>query len=230
MRTLKIFIQTNVHLFGKVDSPCSCIWALNKTASDNIVKIISRAEEAITDNFYMDDYLDSFHTGQEAIKISNDVANALIEGGFRLTKWVSNDQQILKTLPSQKVSSTLINLGFNDISIERALGILWNPGTDALQTKVTAKDVPLTKRGILSYISSIFDPLAILAPIILEPKLIIQSLWKQKRDWDSEIPTDLKQRFLLWKEKLQSWDAIQIPRWYGLNSSTDAELLIFTDA
>ena len=58
----------------------------------------------------------------------------------------------------------------------RALGILWNLGTDVLQIKVTTKDVPLTKRGILSYTSSIFDPLGILAPIILEPKLTIQSL------------------------------------------------------
>ena len=178
----------------------------------------------------MDDYLDSFHTVQEAIKVSNDVTNALSEGGFHLTKWVSKDQQILKALPSQEVSSTLINLDFDDISIEGALGILGNPGTDALQIKVTAKDVALTKRGILSYTSLIFDPLGILAPIILEPKLIIQSLWKQKIDWDSEIPTDLKQRFLLWKEKLQSWDAIQIQRWYGLNSSADAELHTFTDA
>ena len=62
-------IQMNVHLFGKIESPCCCIWALNKTASDNIVKIASRAEEAITDNFYMDDYLDSFHTVQEAQKV-----------------------------------------------------------------------------------------------------------------------------------------------------------------
>ena len=54
----------NVHLFAKFDSPCCCIWALNKTASDNIVKTVSRAEEAITDNFYKDDYLDSFHTVQ----------------------------------------------------------------------------------------------------------------------------------------------------------------------
>ena len=143
----------------------------------------------------MGDYLDSFHTVQETIKVSNDVTNALSEGGFRLTTWVSRDQQTLKVLPSQEVSSTLINLGFGDISIERALGILWNPGTDVLQIKVTAKDVPLTKRGILSYTSSIFDPLGILAPIILEPKLIIQSLWKQKIDWDSEIQTDLKRGF-----------------------------------
>ena len=35
---------------------------------------------------------------------------------------------------------------------------------------------------------------------------------------------------MLRKKKLQCWYAIQIPRWYGLNSSTDAELHIFTDA
>ena len=39
----------------------------------------------------MNDYLDSFHTVQKAIKVSNDVTNALREGGFCLTKWVSND-------------------------------------------------------------------------------------------------------------------------------------------
>ena len=55
-----------------------------------------------------------------------------------------NLNQILKVLQSQEVSLTLINLDFNDISIERALGVLWNPGSDALQIKVTPKDVPLT--------------------------------------------------------------------------------------
>ena len=82
-------IQMNVHLFGKVDSPCCRTWALSKTASDNIVKIVSRAKEEITDNFYMDDYLYSIHTVQEAIKVSNDVTNALSEGGFRLTNGYS---------------------------------------------------------------------------------------------------------------------------------------------
>ena len=46
---------------------------------------------------------------------------------FCLTKWVFNDQLILKALLSQEVSSTLVNLEFDDISIEKALEILWNP-------------------------------------------------------------------------------------------------------
>ena len=104
-------------MFGKVDSPCCCIWSLNKTASDNIVKIVNRADEAITGNCYMDDYLDSFYTVQEAIKLSNDVTNTLSERGFRLVKRVTNDQQILKALPSEEIPPILINLDFDDISI-----------------------------------------------------------------------------------------------------------------
>lgn len=123
-------------------------------------------------------FLHSFHTVQGDIKVSNAVENALGEWEFHLTKWVSNDQQILKTLPSQEVSPTLVNLDCDDISIQRALRILWNPSTHALEIKVTEKDVRLTKRGILNYTSSIFDCLGILASIILELKLLMESLWE----------------------------------------------------
>ena len=67
--------------------------------------------------------------------MSNDVSNILSEGGFRLTKWIFNDQRKSKVFLSQEASLTLINLDFDDISIEGALGILWNPGAVALQSK-----------------------------------------------------------------------------------------------
>ena len=69
-----------------------------------------------------------------------------------------------------------------------------------------------------------------LAPIILEPKPIIQTLCRQKIDWHYDIPADLKERFVSWKERLQSWDAIQIPRWYRLRDATEVQLHIFADA
>lgn len=47
--------------FWKSRLTCYCIWALNKTRSQNIVKIINCGEKGIRDNFYKDDYLDSFH-------------------------------------------------------------------------------------------------------------------------------------------------------------------------
>ena len=84
-------LRMNVHVFGKVDSSCCCIWALNKTATDNITNITNRVKDAILDNFYMDDYLDSLDTTEEAIETSGSVITTLKTGAFRLTKWVSND-------------------------------------------------------------------------------------------------------------------------------------------
>ena len=82
---------------------------------------------------------------------------------------------------------TQFNLDKEDTSIEKALGILWNPHKDSLQIKVSKREVPLTKR-ILSYTSSIFEMFGILNPVILETKAIIQGLWKQNLNWDDEIP------------------------------------------
>lgn len=39
----------------------------------------------------------------------------------------------------------LIDLDFDGISTERALGVLLNPGTDVMQIKVTAKNVSLNE-------------------------------------------------------------------------------------
>ena len=189
-------IQMNVDSFGKVGSPCCYLWALKKTATDSITNIIARAKETITEKFCMDDYLDSFNTQSEAMEISQQVMAVLKEGGLRLTKWTSNDSQILDTLPLSEISAASVNLDLDDTSIERALGILWNPKIDTLQIKVSDRETPMTKRGILSYTSSsIFDTLSILLPIILAPKLIIQSLWKEKVDQDDGIPYNLKNRF-----------------------------------
>ena len=75
---------------------------------------------------------------------------------------------------------------------------------DTLQIKVSDSETRMTKRSILNYTSSIFDTLGILSPIILEPKLIIQSLWKEKVDWDDKIPYNLKNHFEKWKDNLNN--------------------------
>ena len=69
-----------VHLFDKVDSPCCCIWVLNKTATDNITNITTHVKDAILDNFYMDDYLDSFDAKEEAIETSGSVIKTFKTG------------------------------------------------------------------------------------------------------------------------------------------------------
>ena len=102
-----------------------------------------------------------------------------IRGGvFRFTKVISNNCSILQALPTNNVSQKLteINLSLNDILIEPALRILWNPKTDIFHVKYTFKSVLATKWGILFLLSSIFDPLQLIAPALIKPKWIIQQL------------------------------------------------------
>ena len=60
-----------------------------------------------------------------------------------------------------------------------------------LKLKVSNKVVLETKRGILSTVSSIFDPLGLIAPVIVNIELLVQELWRKELDWDTKIPDDL---------------------------------------
>lgn len=57
-----------------------------------------------------------------------------------------------------------IDLDRDHIPFERALGVVWKIEEDAFGFPVTLKKQALTKRGILSVISSVYDPLGFLAP------------------------------------------------------------------
>ena len=94
--------------------------------------------------------------------------------------WIAKNREILRSLPVSKFSSKIVNLELDEIPIERALGFLRNPLNDLLQIKAVNKTLPTSKRDTLNFISFIFDPLEIFAPATLEPKLIVQELWKQK--------------------------------------------------
>ena len=48
----------------------------------------------------MHDYLDPFDTKEESIETSQNVITTLETGGFQLTRWISNNQEILSALLS----------------------------------------------------------------------------------------------------------------------------------
>ena len=93
----------------------------------------------------MDDYLDCFQSKEKAIETVHKVIKILSTGGFRLAKWLSNSKHILKTLPSDERSPKVVNLDLNEIPIEKALGIIWDPQEHILQIKKVNEDSKLTK-------------------------------------------------------------------------------------
>ena len=115
---------------------------------------------------------------------------------------VIQQQKHPQICPPTERSPKIVNLDLDFISVERALGITWNLHKDMLCIKDVTKNVALTKRGLLSFTSSIYDSVGLIAHVTLEPKLIIQDLWRIQMDWDVQLPDDLKLRWPKWKHTL----------------------------
>ena len=67
--------------------------------------------------------------------------------------------KVVESIPEPERETSLEDLDFSHALMERALGVQWHVMSDTLCFKIAIKDKPLTRRGILSVISSIYDPL-----------------------------------------------------------------------
>ena len=131
----------------------------------------------------MNDFLKSDNSDEHLTTITKAVISVLKESGFRLTKFVSNNQDILNQLPETEIlNNKAIAEQSDQESTHKALGILRNVKTDELRIKFSDKNFLNTKRGLINLLCSIFDPLGIVSPSLTEPKIIIQELWKRKVD------------------------------------------------
>ena len=125
----------------------------------------------------MDDLLKSVDSVSHAIRLVTAVKKMCAAGGFRLTKFVSNDPSVLEGIPFEDRAQHRAQVDLaQPTSIERPLGIHWCIQNDCLEFRITLKDRPLTRRGMLSTISSIYDPLGLAAPFMLNGKKLLQNL------------------------------------------------------
>ena len=89
---------------------------------------------------------------------------------------------------------------------------------------------PFTRRGLLSMTASVYDPLGFVAPVILEEKLLLQDLCKQKANLDSVISEEERVRCSRWLEELPYLSELKIPRCFTQVAAASCEIHCFADA
>ena len=222
-----------VHLFGATSSPSCSAYALKRTALDQCNEFDKLAVDTVNRSFYVDDCLKSTTHEITAIKLANDLRKMLSNRGFRLTKWLSNSRTVLYSVPESERSPNVSSFEFDDLPCERALGIRWNVEADCIEFKVKIKEKPETRRGILSVVSSRFDPLGLVTPVTLKAKLILQNLCRIKASWDKEIPAKERKEWRQWLQELPYLNAIKISRCLKplkFKIPTKTEVHLFSDA
>ncbi len=227
--------RMTVHLFGATSSPGCCNFALKTTADDNEKTFGPEPAEFLRRDFYVDDGLKSVPSVEEAVALIQSTKKMCQRGGFNLHKFTSSEKEVIQEIPVADRAEDVKNLDFDrdPLPMERALGVQWCIESDTFKFVVSLKDRPCTRRGILSTVSSIFDPLGFVAPVLLEGKAILQELCRQDLDWDDPVPEEIQKRWIKWKSEIEELKNVRISRCYkpkNFGNVVRAELHHFSDA
>ncbi|XP_037113011.1 uncharacterized protein LOC119126082 isoform X2 [Syngnathus acus] len=227
--------RMKVHLFGAASSPGCANYGLKHIAAQGQGHFKETSIRFIERNFYVDDGLTSVTTEEEAIQLVAEAREICSNGKLRIHKFISNRQKVLASIPKEECAEIVRNqdLAKGEPQIERALGVEWCVASDQFQFRVVVKERPLSRRGVLSMVASIFDPLGFVAPFILVGKQILQQMCRDKIGWDEPLPADLRPQWESWFLDLQNLADIKIQRCYLPDSFKEVqryELHHFSDA
>ncbi|XP_063636132.1 uncharacterized protein LOC134806742 [Cydia splendana] len=224
-------------IFGASSSPCTALYIKNRNAREHATQY-PEAARAIERNHYMDDYLQSFNTIEEARQVTRDVDHVHQQAKFQLRGWATNEYEAIRdVVGSEEREGNTVPIGGSEI--EKTLGLLWDTNEDSIRFRLNTRRAqpevvndlrPPTKREALSIIMSIFDPLGLISPITTPAKRIMQDTWQHNTSWDEAIPEDLRERWSEWLQQLRDLGTLKIPRCYDATPATVRELHTFVDA
>ena len=168
---------------------------------DNRKKFGEDAFRTVMRNFYVDDLLKSKETEEKAAMLALAVEGICKAGGFNLTKFISPSLKLLQQFPAEKRVKFVEDISIAQVET-RALGVEWCIEKDTLKFRVHLKDKSLTRRGMLSSLSSAYDPDGIGGPFLLQGHKILQEVTSLKGDWDDQVPEQCVPKWEKWRREL----------------------------
>ncbi|XP_036329698.1 uncharacterized protein LOC118741830 [Rhagoletis pomonella] len=226
--------------FGTASAPYTAIRILHQLAEDESTSC-PLAAPVLRNEMYVDYVLSGGHSVEIATEIRKQVTLALRSAGMELRKWSSNSSAVLDGIPTENRSDSNA-LQLNSSDTVKTLGILWQPNKDVFKFRLNFEiDFTATKRSVLSTIARLYDPLGLIAPVIVAAKIILKSVWsfKVQRDehtftplaWDETLPTNLNHQWQRFLNTVSELPCITLPRWlnYEPNHVKSLQLHVFCD-
>ena len=216
---------------GLTDSPSNACFALRQLAEDNPAGVSEATCTAMRENFYMDDLCHSGPVREGVQSVVEEMPKALGAGGFHITKWLTNTSTLLAGIPPEdhKPRGKTSDSGLP--AKDKALGIWWDTESDELRVQFQTPTQESTRRGILSYVMSPFDPCGMALPYLLDMKLLIQRLFGNEWSWDTLLTGSDLSEWTKWVAELPALRHIGCKRALIPDQNyKNIYLCVFTDA
>ena len=191
-------------LFGLTSSPSllgGVIQHLLDSCREKSPEIVREIEKCL----YVDDLISGAPTSKKAKVIKSTSTSIFAEGTFELRKWHSNVKELeaasLEPVPEEETyAKEQLNIPRREaVSL---LGLPWDKENNTIAVSLPLEKAEATKRGILSKVARIYDPLGLASPISLGGKLLYRDVCDAKRKWDDKLPNELLQNWVQWEERL----------------------------
>ena len=227
---LNVEYRMTSHLFGGVWCSSSSTFALRQTVIDCPTSQL--VEDTVRKSFYVDDLLKSVKTRDEAVEVIHGTKLAVKVGGFNLTKFVVNDSHLLDSIAEHDRAQEVKEI--HPEMLSKALGIKWNVTDDTFYyiSKCPDSHGEVTRRIMLSQVSSMYDPLGLISPVVMQGKALFQEATRLKLGWDVPVPEDLSFQWSTWLLSLSELSSLSFSRCVIPDAFVDGamELHHFCDA
>ena len=230
--------------FGVKPANCIATCALRSSA-DQFSEVYPVESNEVKTQTYIDDQLTAAANKEEAVVKTQRWDEICDHASMPNKGWTYTGDQVSSDIP----------LG-GDEEVDKRLGQSWNPGSDDFLFKATlrvklreggSKEITITtveellefrdaimnRRMLLSNVQSIFDPLGLLAPILLQAKLLLRETWTGPSPvgWDDPLPESQADKWMAFLKSLLQIKDLRFQRslWPEEEVVGQPILIIFSD-
>ena len=190
-------------VFGVTSSP----FCLNGTIRKHVQSYNFDKEliDKVLSSHFVDDFIGGEQSVAKALELFKKLRIRFLEGHFLLCKWKTNNLELQNPI-------THNNSGNEDTvnKAEKVLGIPWDSDKDILvyDFKAIMKDahkLKPTKRNLLKIVSSFYDLIVLIQPILISLKMLLQEAHRLLLGWDDEFSGKINEA---WERNLREIDEL----------------------
>ena len=143
---------------------------------------------------------------------------------------LSSFREVMAAVKPEERIAPELDLSRDMLPTLKTMGLLWDSENDVFRFKIDTSRPVKSKRHVLKESAMVFDPLGMLAPVMITARILIQDIWRLKITWDEDLPEEILSRWTEWFSKLALLQDLKIPRCLHQKPRKSTSYHVFCDA